>query len=119
MDPLPIYDNFPWELIVAALQDKLAPDEELLFRQWLGEREENREHYERVRQMWKEELTDYIYYREADEGRAWNALRQMIGDGRGIASSGHWPVGGCHCGIFAAGRRRLVVFRPAECLAAI
>jgi transmembrane sensor len=84
MDPLPTYDNFTWELIVSALQDKLTPDEELLFRQWLGEREENRELYERLQQMWKEGLSDYILYREGDEGRAWDALQQRIGGGRGI-----------------------------------
>jgi transmembrane sensor len=84
MDPLPTYDNFTWELIVSALQDKLAPDEELLFRQWLGEREENRELYESLQQMWKEGLSDYILYREADEGKAWDALQQRIGDGVGI-----------------------------------
>ena len=75
MDPLPTYDNFPWELIVSALQDNLAPDQELLFRQWLVDRKENREHYERLQQMWKEGLADYIFYREADEGKGWEALQ--------------------------------------------
>jgi transmembrane sensor len=87
MDPLPTYDNFPWELIVSALQDNLAPGEELLFRQWLELAPENREYYERLQQMWKEGLSDYFFYREADEGQAWDALRQRIGAG-GVAGDG-------------------------------
>jgi transmembrane sensor len=106
MDSLPTYDNFPWELIVAALQDKLAPDEELTLRQWLGEKEENREHYERLQQMWKEGLTDYTYYREADEGRAWDALQQRIGGGRAIG--GELAIGG---GRAIAGERAIAGMR--------
>lgn len=87
MDSLPTYDNFPWDLIVAALQDNLAPEEELIFREWLALSEENREQYERLQQLWKEGLTDYVFYREADEGRGWEALRQRIGGSGEIGSS--------------------------------
>jgi transmembrane sensor len=79
MDSLPTYDNFPWELIVSALQGNLAPDEELLFQEWLTRDQKNREHYEKLQQMWKEGLTDYIFYRQADAAKAWEALRQRIG----------------------------------------
>jgi transmembrane sensor len=82
MDPLPSYDNLPWDLIVAALQDTLAPDEELIFRDWLASGKENREQYEKLQQLWKEELTDYVFYREADEVKAWETLRQRIGGSR-------------------------------------
>lgn len=86
MDPLPTYDHFPWELIVAALQDALAPDEELTFRDWLASSQENRKQYEKLQQLWKEGLTDYVFYREADEAKAWEALRQRIG-GSGVVSA--------------------------------
>ncbi len=87
MDSLPTYDNFPWELIVAALQGTLAPEEELIFREWLALNQENREQYEQLQQMWKEGLTDYVFYREADEGRGWEALRQRISSGQEIRGS--------------------------------
>jgi len=87
MDSLPSYDNFPWELIVAALQDTLAPDEELMFREWLALNQENREQFEKLQQLWKEGLTDYVFYREADEVKAWEALRQRIGGGREVSGS--------------------------------
>jgi transmembrane sensor len=80
MDSLPLYDKFPWELIVSALQGNLAPEDELIFREWLALRQENREEFDKLKQLWKEELADYIFYREADEAKAWEALRQRIGD---------------------------------------
>jgi transmembrane sensor len=86
MDPLPTYDHFPWELIVSALQDTLAPEEEFNFREWLALSQENREQYEKLQQLWKEGLTDYIFYREADDVKAWEALRQRIG-GSGVVSA--------------------------------
>jgi ferric-dicitrate binding protein FerR (iron transport regulator) len=86
MDPLPTYDHFPWELIVAALQGTLAPEEELIFREWLASSQENREQYEKLQQLWKEGLADYVIYREADEAKAWEALRQRIG-ARGVVSA--------------------------------
>jgi transmembrane sensor len=88
MDSLQTYDNFPWELIVSALQGKLAPEEELLFRQWLALSQENREHYEKLQQLWKEGLSDYVFYRQADEVKAWAALQQRIGGGQRQASGG-------------------------------
>lgn len=86
MDALSTYDDFPWDLIVSALQSKLAPEEELLFMQWLAHKQENRKHYEKLQQMWKEGLTDYVFYREADDVKAWAALQQRIGEGGTVSS---------------------------------
>jgi transmembrane sensor len=86
MDSLPTYDNFPWELIVAALQDTLAPEEELILRDWLALNQENRTQYEKLQQLWKEGLADYVFYRGADEVKAWEALRQRIGGSRIVSA---------------------------------
>jgi hypothetical protein len=93
MDSPSTYDNFPWELIVSALQGKLAPEDELLFGQWLAHKHETREHYEKLQQLWKEGLADYVFYRQADEVKAWAALQQRIGGGHRQASGGR---NGCH-----------------------
>jgi transmembrane sensor len=82
MDPSFIYDNLPWELIGSALQGKLAPEEELRFQQWLDQHPDNLAQYEKLQQMWKEGLGDYVYYREADESKAWEVVRQRIGGDR-------------------------------------
>ncbi len=82
MNSLPTYDNLPWELIVSALQDKLAPEEDSLFQQWLAEGPDNRLQYEKLQQLWSEGLADYVHYREANENTAWEVVRQRIGGGR-------------------------------------
>jgi transmembrane sensor len=84
MDPLHTYDDIPWELIGSALQGTLSPDEDLLFREWLAVSADNQEKYARLGQLWKDGLTDYKAYREADEGRAWEAVRQRISGKRVI-----------------------------------
>jgi transmembrane sensor len=47
---------------------------------------ENREQYEKLQQLWKEGLTDYVFYREADEVKAWEALRPRIGGSRVVSA---------------------------------
>ncbi|HXB92092.1 MAG TPA: FecR domain-containing protein, partial [Puia sp.] len=61
---------------------KLAPDEEPLFQLWLVQDPANRLQFEKLQQLWKEGLADYVYYRKANEDTAWEVLRQRIGGGR-------------------------------------
>lgn len=83
MEPRPSYNDLPWDLIIQALQGELSLDEELRFREWLALSESNRAQYQRLQRMWKEGMTDYAFYRDADEGTAWEALREkMIGEPR-------------------------------------
>ncbi|HEX9509252.1 MAG TPA: FecR domain-containing protein [Puia sp.] len=84
MDFLPTYDNFPWDLIVSALRGDLSPDEDLQFRQWLADNPDNQQKYDQLQQLWKEGMADYIFYQEADEVKAWDALQRRMGD-RGSA----------------------------------
>ncbi|MBN9381385.1 MAG: FecR domain-containing protein [Chitinophagaceae bacterium] len=81
MDPQSSYNDLPWELIVPALQGELSPEEELRFQEWLASSGNNREQYDRVQRMWKEGMGDYMLYKGADEGKAWEALREKMGDG--------------------------------------
>jgi transmembrane sensor len=97
MDFLPTYDDLPWDLILAALQGGLSPEEELLFRQWLALRPDNQEKYKQLEQIWKDGLADYELYREADPEMAWELLQQKIADRRTVHPS--------------AGKRALL-FRP-------
>jgi transmembrane sensor len=85
MDFLPTYDNFPWDMIVSALQGTLSPDEDLQFRQWLALSQDNQQKYDQLRQVWKDGLADYILYQAADEGKAWEAVQQRIADKKVIS----------------------------------
>lgn len=80
MDSQSTYDDLPWELIVSALQGHLSPDEDLRFRQWLALSADNRQKYDRLQQLWTEGMADYVFYRAADEAKAWEALRGRLGD---------------------------------------
>src|SRR5882757_3119258 len=79
MDALHQYDDIPWELIEPALQNRLSPDEDLRFREWLAVSADNQQTFARLLQLWEEGLTDYPAYRDADEGRAWETLKERIG----------------------------------------
>lgn len=79
MDSQATYDDLTWELIVSALQGELSPEEDLQFRQWLASSAANREKYERLMRIWKEDLADFALYKHADEARAWETLRQKMG----------------------------------------
>ena len=79
MDSQPTYDDFPWDLIVSALQGTLTPDEDLPFRQWLAFSRDNQEKYDQLQKIWKDGLADYVFYREADEVKAWEALQRKTG----------------------------------------
>src|SRR5258708_2702398 len=87
MDFLPTYDNFPWDLIVSALRGDLSPDEDLRFRQWLGDNQDNQQKYDQLRRIWKDRLANYVVYREADEAKALEALHRRISDRRVIATN--------------------------------
>src|SRR5215475_9844874 len=78
----PIYDNeLPWSLIEAALQGELTSEDKLRLESWLMESPANREHFERLEQVWKEGVADYPRYLEADETRAWNEMQALLDPG--------------------------------------
>jgi transmembrane sensor len=83
MDSLPTYDNLPWDLIVSALQGSLSPDEDREFTKWLAVSEENQRQYDRLQQIWKDRLADYMVYHGADELKALEALHARI-DNKGV-----------------------------------
>jgi|GEM_PF-574022 len=80
MDSQSTYDDLPWELIASALQGQLSPEEDLRFRQWLAASESNRDKYDQLLRVWKDGMGDYAFYQEANEGKAWEALRGKMGD---------------------------------------
>jgi ferric-dicitrate binding protein FerR (iron transport regulator) len=80
IDPKLPYNELPWELIVPALDDELSAGEMVEFQQWLALSNENRSIYERLQQMWKEGMTDYPFYQQANEGKAWENLQQLMGE---------------------------------------
>jgi transmembrane sensor len=84
MDPLHQYDDLPWELIESALHDRLSPDEELQLSKWLAASADNQQIYTRLQKLWKESLSDYKVWREADETKAWESVRQRIGGQQGL-----------------------------------
>jgi len=79
MDPLHQYDDLPWELIESALQDRLSPGEELQFSEWLAASADNQQTYARLQKLWKEGLSGYEVWRNADGTKAWESVRQRIG----------------------------------------
>ncbi|HTI93806.1 MAG TPA: FecR domain-containing protein [Puia sp.] len=84
MAPLHQYDNIPWELIGSALEDRLSPDEALELREWLASSPDNQQTFTRLQTLWKESLSDYEAWRQADEVKAWGSVRQRIGAQGGI-----------------------------------
>ncbi|MBN8850916.1 MAG: FecR domain-containing protein [Sphingobacteriales bacterium] len=80
MDPKSPYNDLPWDLIVSALQGVLSAEEETQFQQWLALSSDNRSTYERLQRMWGEEMADYQFYQQADEGGAWKELRSRMGE---------------------------------------
>jgi transmembrane sensor len=80
MDSLPTYNNFPWELIISALEGGLSLDEALQFQQWQDLSEANREKFDQLQQIWKDGLADYILYKEADENKGWESLQGRMGN---------------------------------------
>ncbi|TDW96251.1 FecR domain-containing protein [Dinghuibacter silviterrae] len=97
MDSRDTYNDFPWELIVSALEGSLTPEDELRFSQWLASSEANREKYRELSRLWKEGVTDYPVYAAADEVQAWEALQgkmpRTIPADRTITAGRVLPVG--------------------------
>lgn len=80
MEPKLPYNELPWDLILSALQGELSGEEEMQFQQWLALSSDNRNTYERLQRMWAEEMKDYTFYQQADEGGAWKELRSRMGE---------------------------------------
>jgi transmembrane sensor len=80
MDTKPLYNELPWELMVAALRGEQSPDEERLLREWLDVSENNREQFRRLQEMWNEGLSDHGFYEQADEIKGWEALQDKLTD---------------------------------------
>lgn len=80
MDPQSTYQDLPWQLIVSALQGELSPADSAQLEAWLAASPANRERYGRLVRLWKEGMEDYVGYETADPDRAWEALRQRLGE---------------------------------------
>ncbi len=77
MDTSPLND--PWELIAESLTGSLSADRELQLQQWLSADPENKKRLLQIRELWKNGLEDYRYYRMANETEAWKALQVRMG----------------------------------------
>lgn len=89
MDSQPTYDDLPWDLIASAIQGELTPDEDLRFREWLA-LAGHQEKYDRLLQVWKDGMTDYAMYQEADEGKAWEVLQTKMNGNAPVISLKRW-----------------------------
>ena len=78
------YEDLPWQLIIAALQEELTPEESERFGNWLAGSPANQATYQQLKQVWNERLTDYILYEAADENKAWEALQQLLDGPAGL-----------------------------------
>ena len=105
MDSRPTYNEIPWQLIISALQGELSPEENVRFGEWLAASPVNRETYEQLLNMWKEEMADYSMYRQADETQGWEAFQRKLqstqeekpiiarrGFGRQPSRLRHWSI---------------------------
>ncbi|HWB90308.1 MAG TPA: FecR domain-containing protein [Puia sp.] len=95
MDSRPTNEELPWQLIVSALQGELSPEEDLHLEEWLAASPANREKYERLVKIWKEEISDYGIYHQANETQAWETLRRKLDTTReehGKPIIWRWPI---------------------------
>jgi transmembrane sensor len=92
MDQTPsnTFDDLPWQLIVSSLQGELSPEEERVFSDWLNASPANKEKYEQIKKVWREDLADYSLYENADENQAWTALQKKK-DSR-VLSMKKWTI---------------------------
>lgn len=88
MDAFSTYDNFPWELIAASLQDGLSEEEAVQLEQWLSSSPVHREKYGELKKLWAGGLTDYELYCQANAEAGWSALQQKIGLGSTTEETG-------------------------------
>jgi transmembrane sensor len=78
MNPLPIYNDLPWEMIASALLGTLSASEALSFKEWLALSPGNQNTYNRLQEIWTDKMTDYSLYREANEDKAWDTLQKAL-----------------------------------------
>jgi transmembrane sensor len=101
MEPQSPYNDLPWDLIVSALRGELSPEEELSFQQWLAFSADNRSVYERLQELWKEGVTDYAFYLQANADGAWKELESKMGANTGRS----FQEGGTRSGVQGDGVR--------------
>lgn len=70
--------TIPWELIGNSFSGILTPEEEIILRQWIESDVNNKEKYEKLKQIWESGLDDYKLYLMADEKLAWNKLKDKL-----------------------------------------
>lgn len=87
--PSNIFDDLPWQLIVPSLQGELSPEEEQAFSEWLNASPANKEKYEQLKKVWREDMADYTLYENADANQAWTALQKK--DSR-VLSMKKWTI---------------------------
>lgn len=81
MDFSPTYDpdEIPWQLIVASFQGRLEAEEKAQLDEWLSLSPANQEKYAQWQQLWRQGLTNYEWYRQANAPAALHSLRERIG----------------------------------------
>jgi transmembrane sensor len=76
-------NDLPWELIAESLSGSLSVEAEDQLQQWISSASENREKYLQIKELWKNGIEDYKFYRLADEEKSWNALHAKMRTGNG------------------------------------
>jgi len=71
-------NNIPWHLIATALQENLSSEENAAFQQWMEASAQNRELFQKVKDMWANNMNDFPAYQQADEVIAWNELHSRL-----------------------------------------
>ncbi len=80
MDTSSKYD--PWELIAESLTGDLTIEHEHQLQHWLSSDPENKRKYLQIRELWKNGMEDYRFYKMANETEAWKALRMNLKEAR-------------------------------------
>lgn len=111
-----IYDNFPWEWIVSALQGELDAEEKERFVEWLATSPRHQEVYKQLQEIWVEAMADYDLYRAADENQAWQSLETRLSTAAPLSAA---PLSvAAPASALAATPASATAFAPAEAAAA-
>jgi len=67
--------EIPWELIAESLTGNLSVEGELQLQEWISADPENGKKFLQIKDLWKNGMEDYRFYKLADADESWKALQ--------------------------------------------